>query len=419
MKLKLRNIGLFDSEQEIMIEGITILAGLNGSGKSTFGKLLYCIFNSFKDIEKKTIRDRGNAIDRLIWNKAREYNIELKNYRNQIVPILEKVINEKDLMVSGKIMGEFIGSLFSDKMGIDDKNILLNKINEILKIEDKAIRERILENQIEAEFGDQIKNISDLSEKAYAELLIKDKSIAFSCLKETIEIEKYISLIKDVVYIDDPNVLDDFRHLFVINASREKDHKWDLLGKLIKNNDDSHSSVDQILIDKKIRRIEDKLDTVCEGEVSLGNAQQFVYKSARFKDGLNLSNMATGLKTFAILKMLLKKGCLEENGIIIFDEPEIHLHPEWQRLFAEIIVLLQKEFGMHILISTHSSDFLSFLELYMNIYDIKEKTKLYLLGHEEKAFVKDVSEDWDIVYKQLGNPFIKASEELDAINDSE
>ena len=117
--------------------------------------------------------------------------------------------------------------------------------------------------------------------------------------------------------------------------------------------------------------------------------------------------------------MLLKKGCLEENGTVIFDEPEIHLHPEWQRIWAEIIVLLHKELDLHVLISTHSSDFLGFLELYVHKYNITDKTNLYQLMKDDQAgsHVVNAGSDWDIVYRQLGTPFLRATEELDEIND--
>lgn len=62
-------------------------------------------------------------------------------------------------------------------------------------------------------------------------------------------------------------------------------------------------------------------------------------------------------------------GTIEFNGTIIRDEPEIHLYAEWQLLFAELIVIIQKEFGVHILLNTHSPYFLNALEVYtVNIF---------------------------------------------------
>ena len=52
MKLKCRNIGKLSSA-EVDINTITLIAGLNSTGKSTVGKLLFCIFNSFYNFEKE------------------------------------------------------------------------------------------------------------------------------------------------------------------------------------------------------------------------------------------------------------------------------------------------------------------------------------------------------------------------------
>ena len=46
MKLYLENVGKLD-KSEIQINGITVIAGKNGTGKSTVGKSLYSIFSSF------------------------------------------------------------------------------------------------------------------------------------------------------------------------------------------------------------------------------------------------------------------------------------------------------------------------------------------------------------------------------------
>lgn len=92
---------------------------------------------------------------------------------------------------------------------------------------------------------------------------------------------------------------------------------------------------------------------------------------------MNVRNLSTGLKTFVILKMLLTSGVIERNGTIILDEPEIHLHPEWQLLFAELIVLIQKEFGVHVLLNTHSPYFLNAIEVYTVKYGVDDKCKYY------------------------------------------
>lgn len=416
MKLRIENIGPFIGSQEIAIDGITVLAGLNGTGKSTFGKVLYCFFNAFKDIEFKIEEDRKKTIHRHIWNALREGNNNRKVYTS-INQFINKLYETNETGIRDNLKEEFLNEFKDADISQEDKENIIKKIQDVLRLDDNIIREKILSNCIEAEFGDQIRNIYADDKDALAELTVNNRRILFTYKYDLARLIEYISLIKDVVYIDDPNVADELDKSAILSVMGVNDHKLNLLTKLQKPKSEDYSSVDQILIQKKINSIEERINEICDGDISFIDSQRFLYVSDTFKNGLNIGNMATGLKTFAILKMLLKKGCLEENGIIVFDEPEIHLHPEWQRAWAEIIVLLHKEFGMHTLISTHSSEFLSFIELFSHKYMVDSKTKVYNLekNREGDSTIRDVSDNWDIVYRQLGRPFIKATEELDAI----
>ena len=50
MQLYLKNIGKLN-EANIALNGITVIAGQNDTGKSTVGKVLFSVFNSYKNIE--------------------------------------------------------------------------------------------------------------------------------------------------------------------------------------------------------------------------------------------------------------------------------------------------------------------------------------------------------------------------------
>ena len=66
MKLKCENIGKLSSA-EVEINTITLIAGLNSTGKSTVGKLLYSIFNSFYNIEKESIERIASTLKRKLF----------------------------------------------------------------------------------------------------------------------------------------------------------------------------------------------------------------------------------------------------------------------------------------------------------------------------------------------------------------
>ena len=130
----------------------------------------------------------------------------------------------------------------------------------------------------------------------------------------------------------------------------------------------------------------------------------YIYKNNNGID-INIKNLSMGLKTFSMMKLLLLNNEIEENGTIILDEPEIHLHPEWQLKFAELIVLLQKEFGMHILLTTHSPYFVNALEVFSEKYGVDEKCKYYVAENvENSSIIKNVTDNTREIYRKLARP---------------
>jgi predicted ATPase len=117
-------------------------------------------------------------------------------------------------------------------------------------------------------------------------------------------------------------------------------------------------------------------------------------------------NISAGMKPFLIIKRLLEAGEIKELGILVFDEPEIHLHPEWQLKYAELLVLLQKEFNLNILLTTHSPYFLNAIEVYSKKNNIADHCNYYLTDIQDDACtIKEVTENIDLVYQKLAGPF--------------
>ena len=99
---------------------------------------------------------------------------------------------------------------------------------------------------------------------------------------------------------------------------------------------------------------------------------------------------------------------LYEKDVMVLDEPEIHLHPEWQLIYAELIVLLEKYLHLTILITTHSPYFLEAIETYTKKHNVDHITNYYLAQADGKETVmKDVTENLQSVYQLLAKPFEK------------
>lgn len=158
---------------------------------------------------------------------------------------------------------------------------------------------------------------------------------------------------------------------------------------------------DAVAAKEGLREIFAILSDVTDGDVVAKNGD-WRLQSDKLTEPLALDNLSAGVKSFLVIKMLLESGSLREKDVLILDEPEIHLHPDWQLKYAEIIVLLQKQFDLSIIVTTHSRDFLEAIELYSKKYRIEGKCNYYR-SSEENGVVRfeDVTGSLEKIYAQM------------------
>lgn len=419
MRLTLENIAKV-RKADVEINGITVIAGENNTGKSTVGKALYSVFNSLYHVEDQIKEERvktiSNLLDGIYLRAKRDYiNIGYAN-RNAIAEKLIENFQEQPNQIEyiKSLIVSFLRREFEEGAEtLNDKEVdeIACKIKEVLEVSNDEILKLVLVSKLNSEFNRQINNIYH-DDKGTIYLTIRKEQTGIVISENFVkEVRKPISLQTEVVYLDDPFVLDESGSFIEMNLSNLvkrtmlEDHRSDVREKLINRRKES-TTIDEILINRKLKRIYEKLDAICDGQIIPREAYGFGYKRKDSNKILNIKNISTGLKTFVILKTLLLNGTLKENGTIILDEPEIHLHPQWQLLFAELIVLIQKEFNMHILLNTHSPYFLQAIEVYAAKYEIADKCKYYLAQLEgDMAVINDVSDSTETIYKLLAKPF--------------
>lgn len=77
MELKISNFAKI-KEANIKLDGITVIAGENNTGKSTIGKILFSMFNSLKDIDGRIEELRNSQIEISILGWCFQYQFEKK-----------------------------------------------------------------------------------------------------------------------------------------------------------------------------------------------------------------------------------------------------------------------------------------------------------------------------------------------------
>lgn len=414
MKLELENVGKI-SHANIELNGITVIAGENNTGKSTIGKMLFCVFHAFYKIEEQIIVERTKSISRVLnsyyHEAANRYTrrfgtLGLAKY---IVDQQETFLGDIRLLIK-EIENFFVSRDQNFQRYIEQEALekLADRIYTFLNLEDIEIQKIILRKRLEAEFGMKVGHLNNIEKEANVTVEIKENMIDFTVIdNEDILISDYMNLNKEIIYMDDPFILDDLGEpQWRIFSDEGFEHRQDLLNKLASDQkSDEFSVVDELIVQKKLEKILDVMQNVCDGKIIFDDTNTFVYKTDKLKGTLGMVNLSTGMKNFVILRQLLQNGNIDENGILILDEPEIHLHPEWQLKFAEIIVLIQKEFNMNILLNTHSPYFLNAIEVYSEKHEIDNKCKYYL-AEEKNAVtaVLDVTDKTEKIYEKLAKP---------------
>lgn len=410
MKIKISNIGKI-KEADVTINGITVIAGENNTGKSTVGKALYAMFNSFVDVKDKVDEERIESLRRTLHDFANEfYSWGFVKYDVKRIAIQ---LNKAKVELTREKLTEILSREFNYKpknSGITQSvfNSTIDKIMRTLEITDEYYTKKLTQKIFSEEFKQQINNTLE-KETGYVQLTIK-KYVSKVYFDNDIvsKVFKSIDIFNKAIYLDDPFVLDRgpvngvFSKVFERNAYYG--HQ-DNLCELIYGNQEDYNLVDKIVADERLQKIMNKMQFACKGKVFFKDNREMLYQQDNVLIPFKVANLSTGLKTFAILQTLLLNGAIKDGSLIILDEPEIHLHPEWQLLFAELIVMLQKEFNFHILLNTHSPYFLQAIEVFAEKYGIDDKCEYYLSYNEhEESFVKRVTGNLEEIYAKLAKP---------------
>ena len=450
MKIELKNIGII-KHSDIKLDGLTVITGHNNSGKTTVGKVIYSLVDSVSDLKLKATNDKilyirkkldevaGDLevfqlvqyIDNIAYDSSKTNNIVISTINREF-----KTLPVEEIEIFARSLYEFLSMDFSFESGRKSgRKNLLGKINKsyVKILNDKRVKslEKLekmfgdlnkdpqlidyaresINQTLNIEFENQIQPVKGAVD--FSEIIIKDENSLYFKIKiqnNNVQKEKKPCFIsspyKKAYFIDDPFIFDNekFNHgssgrnywnktecETFLNSFRIKTHSKKLKNVLCSINDET--VFEKNVINSGLEIIKKQIDEILPGEFQFTSGGGFYVR-----DGakLRISNLATGSKMFSILKLLLQKGKLNEETVVILDEPEAHLHPGWQNKFAEIIVLLVKELKIKVVLTTHSPNFMLAIDAYMRKYDIANMTNFYQTKMLENEFAEYVCVNDDL-----------------------
>lgn len=75
--------------------------------------------------------------------------------------------------------------------------------------------------------------------------------------------------------------------------------------------------------------------------------------------------MSSGEKMF-IIRILSILSEIEDNSIIIIEEPELHLNPSWTKQIVTMLHHFFNTYNVHFIISTHNYSFINTVVLFIH-----------------------------------------------------
>ena len=411
MKLCVDNFALI-KHAEIDIDGITVIAGNNNSGKSTVGKILFSIFTALTNIDEKIENQRyqmiqrtfismlhqasGEMADRFIWRLHGEFD-------DFITYVDDKITIDWDAFI------EKYEKIVPDLKQAESQAKFRQTIAQI----EEWPRLRLIKDAIEPYFSScfhqQLNSLVFPERQARVSLFIKgnETRITFDDNSVT-EVQPGIELANKAVFYNSPFVIDLMDARIVDNIPMK--HLIRLLANYSERMTDDSDLLEKSMLQNRLAAVLEKINEVLPGRIQ---KQRRGYGLSRpeWKEPLSIKNLSMGLKAFVVLKMLLESNQLKERDVLILDEPEIHLHPTWQLIYAELIVLLQKEFDLSVVITTHSNFFLDAVETYTKKYKSQDKLRLYLAEQKNGGVeMCDVTNNAEEIYSRMAD----ALDELDS-----
>ena len=408
-------------DAQIILDGITVLSGINGCGKSTLSRWLYYVVNGAVDYEKNLIKNYMSDLIRLLdrmhfafrdinrfyytANMSDDISItsKIRNILNQLSDLdcnssdSIKIAHELFLQIIYSVGNFLINEKFDDlpKPRIERIFTFLN-INFTDNNRSRAIDEFV---DVHTRWLERLTN------NLYTRLNERPSDVFFNHISNRYNIDEFpvsLQLDEDGVDVIDEHISNIFNLNQVIyvdtpmsvTIESPENLFWKGLRDMIMENKKNDS--------KEVKKILLRIKSLLNGETVLIDDDDFIedktlrYVSSDKKINIDLNEAATGFKTFSYLQRLLENGYLNDHSLLLIDEPEAHLHPQWIVDYARLLVLLKKHLDLKIMIASHNPDMVAAIQAIANREGVLGDTNFYVANPSKEN-------PHQYVYKHLGH----------------
>lgn len=414
MKLVLENIGLL-KKAEMNLNHLTVIAGENDNGKSTVGKVIFCVIKAMSRYKE----DLQESKEYKITEKLNELFFLFRRVLSNDAPSNIDLIRQFQLLLNSnkslfflQSFDDLVTQLKSQTHGFEPEEMikfekLCQEIKQIIDTPENKIQsiESALNKAFSAEFDQSILQNNEkigLIQIYENELILFElevhKNNKIKLIKEPEPIE-----INDVTFIESPLILN-FHDLLIRSQSgfdmnKRGTNRLGIPYTTLHTKDLFDKLKERSLLDIHDFGVDQFVKDIISGDIHYhSDRRDFIFK--KDQEEISIKNTASGIKSFGLLQLLAKNGFIHKNAMLVFDEPENHLHPKWQLKFAELLLHLASQ-GILILVSSHSPYMIEALKRYSERSKLETEPRFYLA--EDKTIVNEnrLTE----IFEALSEPF--------------
>ena len=425
MNIMIKNIALI-KKAEIELNGITVVAGLNKTGKTTIGKALYAIISAYQNLPRKVLDSKRDGISNAFVTILRRNRELLENTSLWMIDLEEDFVDsikEKDLLIWSSEEGhkgvrsyidQWVHSKkeYEEYIRKEELDALYNEICIVLERSDEEYEKFLIESFVRNVFKKQVSCFyNNESGEIFFSFLDNELKVEFTG-NELSYFNRNIVSDTCAVYMESINLLDLVQSNGRVRrtprgvVTRFSQPTTSCIRRLTRTTDEGDETYEEYTENKKVREIiEYIVEKVTHGTLR-NDSSGISFVDERGQKAVELSNLSAGLKVFVVIQTLLENGCLKSGDILLIDEPEVNLHPEWQIVLAEVLVLLRKELGIVLYINSHSPYFIRAIEVKMAENEMTLEGRFYLTVPDEDNLyhVEDVSKNTERIYELLYKP---------------
>lgn len=420
---------------KIDIESITVVAGVNGCGKSTLSRWLYYttdIINRYNTLvyqeylsgawqlymKYDNVKNELNVAnsdpeafavfklpDMITQMAIRQSTLEnVEKIQEWLEVKLESLCHSLEEYIAGNgSLVEVDRLLIGLGVGQGSKTAGDDRVEKVMEAQKKII-DGLTARYKESIGRRSMKNFLSLIKANYQE---RDMPPRIALLENGVEIigpkvnvMRTLQGLQRVIYVDSP---------MAVSVDAQSPSWW----KVLRDN----MNHDNLAFEpsKEAKNLMKIISELMRGEVRMkksgikGSAKELTFVS-RDDEEIRLKDLATGFKTLTYIYRLLDNGVISDNTLLIIDEPEAHLHPKWIAEFARILVLLNKKMGVKVFVATQSPQFVEALRAMANKEKTLDSTRFYLA-------VPSDDDDSRFTYRDLGQEAVDIFRSFNQIYD--